>query len=247
MTEMPPASQVPRHRGSRPAGNLVLRVLAYVGLGAIVLFLAGSGLYIFQQSRDRGLPMFSFGLPLGDGGSTGPGANPLAHQSGPCTSCHKSVTEQARLYLAINGRDVSDSPSVNLRAGEAFDLAYHFEGMAGARGRGVGTELVLPQGMGWSVGQGSGKPVDGWNETGTGRTFWSPAWSKADSGSGRRGGRWNPISGQTSSFYVEFGSRPRMPPAIRFPRLLPMTTPRGSTWRTTAASPISARPATPST
>ena len=210
MTEdasIPQTPAPPRPKSSQGILGRLATILA-VALGGA--FLLGSAVFIYQESQFKGLPAISgdlagFNLALSSAGS-GDGKQ-LAHQNGPCTSCHASRPEGAHLYLAVNGRDVTDNPTLALKAGESFELAYHFDGMVAKDGKrtGVGMEVIAPR-TGWSVGPGTGKQVQEWSESGTGRAFWSPKWNQAGSGGGKTAGRWKPIPSQSGAFYMDYSS-----------------------------------------
>ena len=211
MAERPASPPARPPHPPRKGTRFLVRAASCAVLSILIAFLVGSGLYIFQQSRDRGLPLVS-GSGMPDVGGVlsrqSSSAQGFAHQDGPCTSCHKSINEHGKLYLAINGRDVTDNPTLSVRAGDAFELAVHFVGMAGDLQKypGVGVEIVCPRSSSWSVGPGSGKPVDGWSPNGSGRDFWSPAWNRGGAGNGTSGGRWKPVPSEPGSYYIDYSA-----------------------------------------
>lgn len=213
MAQASDTSTKPAQRAARsPRVTLGGILLSLLVLGAMA-FLVGSVFFILQESRSKGLP-FLAGSPLGPGlpGATDTvpgGGGALAHQNGPCISCHSSKSDGATLYLALNGTDVTDNPSAVLRAGETFELAVHVDGMAGEGGgqSGVGLQLVAPRG--WTAGPGSSVPVREWSESGAGRSFWSPAWGRPGAGE-----TWRPILAQPGAFYVDYAGSPWEVPGV---------------------------------
>ncbi len=210
MAENPESATTPEQPRPRPSHDVLGRFVVGLLIAAVGLFVLGSAAFVYQESQSKGVPFLSDAL-------SAPGrpllslsgvedSKQLAHQNGPCTSCHSSNDSSGRLYLAINGRDVTDNPSIALRAGDAFDLAFHVGGMArGEKHSGVGVEIIAPR-TGWSVGPGTGRQVQDWTESGRGRGFWSPAWNQLGAGGGRTGGRWKPITSQSGGFYVDYSS-----------------------------------------
>jgi len=162
-----------RPTGRRSPGQWAFNALLALGLAGFIL---ASALFVYQQSRSVGLPPLSWralteATPGAPGGAAPPGKSAgttggFAHQNGPCIACHGEQDRQARLYLALDGRDVSDRPAITVQAGGVFELAFHFEGMLGDPDKfaGVGVAVVLPRDPNWTIGPGTGKAVAGWGD-----------------------------------------------------------------------------------
>ncbi len=137
-----------------------------------------------------------------------PSSPPYQHVYSACSAseCHARPSSIGKIYVAADGKDVSDNPVVTVGQGDAFEVDWHFENMLGdpKRYKAVGIQVTLPEGDGWTVGPGTPQHPQEWSASGEGRDYWSPAWDQGDSDRGRELVRWVRSNDLKNVYFASF-------------------------------------------
>ncbi|MCL5960435.1 MAG: hypothetical protein M1358_14195 [Chloroflexi bacterium] len=137
-----------------------------------------------------------------------PATPPYQHTYNACSSseCHARPSSTGKIYVAVDGKDVSDNPLVTVGQGDAFEVDWHFENVVGdpRQYKAVGIQMTLPEGDGWTIGPGTSQHPQEWSASGEGRDYWSPAWDRGDSDRGRELVRWARSNDRKNVYYASF-------------------------------------------
>lgn len=192
----------PRQRG---LGRTLMWVTVILMLtAAVVIVVAFEPLSFFSRVE---MPL----VELPTISNIGQGTN----SSTNCIACHNYPNPEAQIWVAVNGNEVTRGASIEMRAGDSFEVDFHFTNMLGSPKKfmAVGMEVVVPPKPLWRVGTGTYNYPKAWSPQGSGRNLWSPKWDRSTNGDAGDFAKWSASQDMPGAYYLALSGAPFSLPA----------------------------------
>jgi cytochrome c5 len=137
-----------------------------------------------------------------------PGPSVMTAESCSRSGCHTRDAEEASIFVAVDGSAILPNQPVDVKAGDPFEVDFHFTGVVGDPDRfsRVGMEIVVPEDPPWRVSAGTLGHPEEWSLSGLGANLWSPAWDRADNGNGPTIAEWVQSPDRPNAYYLSWGA-----------------------------------------
>lgn len=144
-------------------------------------------------------------------------AGPFVHPTSSCSAsnCHSAPSKNGKLYVAVDGVELSGDAVVEKDAGEFFEIDFHFTGVRGdpRRFSGVGVAVEVPADPTWRVSMGSLRRPGEWSADNADESkVWSPTWDRSANGRSGDAIRWQISSDKPNVYYLDFSGSKRAVP-----------------------------------